>query len=437
MKVIASTPATKHKPFIYATFAIVLVCVFTVVFLQAQILTKSLAPLHSPSNTTTASSRTSPIAATTTAPGDKHSPLPTTPTAKTYPHLALALKTGAETAASRSAIQLLTFLQDAANVLVIAEAPGVKIGGVDVEDMYSGVYDRIEEKMRKEGKERRGDAVEGGTAESMGWQLDAHKNLPGFQLLHERFPDAEWYIMFDDDAYVLLDNYAAHLATLNPDDEWYLGQPNVFAGCDGVTNFGDGPLFAQGGAGIVISRGAMKKMVPVLDKCILKYRDCWAGDVRVALCMRDSGVLITQTDQLYQSPPNSDFEYPDTPCTEPLVFHKTLPHQIQSLYDAQRATPFNRTTFADSYHHMHFNNTLSRVSGDLRIRKDAHIAGAEREKHETESAESCLSVCESIKDCVAWTWREKECVIKYGPGRLEGREGMWGGVLAERYRCEK
>ncbi|KAJ3064268.1 hypothetical protein HDU98_012295, partial [Podochytrium sp. JEL0797] len=321
------------------TFSIILVCFAIVVILQAQLHTNS----------------SSPITPTTTAPTR----------ANTYPHLALALKTGAETAASRSAIQLLTFLRDAANVLVIAEAPHVKIGGVNVIDMYSGLYDRIEEKM----KGRRGDAVKGGSAESTGW-----------------------YIMFDDDAYVLLDNYATHLATLNPDDDWYLGQPTLFAGCDGVTNYGDGPLFAQGGAGIVVSRGAMKKMVPVLDNCILKYRDCWAGDVRVALCMRDAGVLITGTGDVYQSPPNTDFEYPDSPCTQPLVFHKTLPHQIQSLFEAQHATPRNRTTFADIYHHMHFNNTFSRVSGDLKILKDTFIAGHEREKRETESAEACLSV---------------------------------------------
>ncbi|KAJ3067706.1 hypothetical protein HDU98_009108, partial [Podochytrium sp. JEL0797] len=227
-------PVSKRKTFIYA---IVLVCLAADLLLHAQILTNPLPPPHSLSNTTTVSPLVSPIASTTTAPVDQHSPPITNPTAKTYPHLALALKTGSETAASRSSIQLLTFLQDAANLLVIAEAPGVRIGGLNAEDAYSGVYDRIEKKMKKERKGRRGDAVAGGTLESKGW-----------------------YIMFDDDTYLLLDNYSAHLETLNPADEWYLGQPNLFAGCDGVTNFGDGPSFANGGTGIVVSRGAMTKM---------------------------------------------------------------------------------------------------------------------------------------------------------------------------------
>ncbi|RKO96527.1 hypothetical protein CAUPRSCDRAFT_11780, partial [Caulochytrium protostelioides] len=34
---------------------------------------------------------------------------------------------------------------------------------------------------------------------SLGWQKDAHKNLPGFRLMATTFPDAEWYFMIDDD----------------------------------------------------------------------------------------------------------------------------------------------------------------------------------------------------------------------------------------------
>lgn len=36
----------------------------------------------------------------------------------------------------------------------------------------------------------------------------------------------------------------------------------------------------------------MKKLIPYVDKCINQYKPCWAGDVKVALCLRDAGVTI-------------------------------------------------------------------------------------------------------------------------------------------------
>ena len=37
---------------------------------------------------------------------------------------------------------------------------------------------------------------------SVGWKFDAHKNLPGWVLLYEKYPEAEWYVMIDDDTYL-------------------------------------------------------------------------------------------------------------------------------------------------------------------------------------------------------------------------------------------
>jgi hypothetical protein len=34
-------------------------------------------------------------------------------------------------------------------------------------------------------------------------------------------------------------------------------------------------MFAHGGTGIILSRGAVLKVLPILDTCIMKYKDCW------------------------------------------------------------------------------------------------------------------------------------------------------------------
>ncbi|KAJ3348549.1 hypothetical protein HDU83_001231 [Entophlyctis luteolus] len=277
-----------------------------------------------------------------------------------FPQFALALKTGAETAAARSAVQFMTFLDGPQNVLVFAEVranpfpPRKKksfqaqthVGSHLVEDVYTNAYTnaqaRIDAKRNATlfGKVMRRaldtiQVIGGQNAKTKGWTLDAHKNLPAYHLLRERFPNADWYIMFDDDTYVMLENLADFLGTLNASKPFYIGQPNRFKGCDGVKEFGHGPLFAQGGAGIIISRGGMNAMMPILDECIVKYKTCWAGDIRTGLCMRDAGVNITSNGQMHGSPPNAEFFFPDDPCTLPLTFHHSLPHQIQNLYDIE------------------------------------------------------------------------------------------------------
>ncbi|KAI9335704.1 hypothetical protein BDR26DRAFT_822383 [Obelidium mucronatum] len=374
-------------------------------------------------------------------------------------NIAFALKTGSETAASRAAIQLLTFLKHAKNVLVVAESGGFRVGDNVLEDVYTGVYDAAEERLRTNTDDgsilrvlsKRGlvpdQVIPGQKSRTRGWTLDAHKNLPAFQLLKKRFPDAEWYVMFDDDSFVYLDNLQEFLSTLDPDKPHYLGQANRFKGCDGVTVIGQGPKFAQGGAGIVISRGAMNAMSPILDKCILKYRTCWAGDIRVGLCMRDAGILAKDTQGFYGIPPNANFYFPNDPCVKPFIFHHALPHQIQSLYDIQisKQAQANNTqssphvTMADVFHYTHFIDPRSTRSTlpELRMQNNTDIRGRAVKYKEVGTPKECLEICEYIKECVGWTWDGKVCWTKNGAGKMETKEGMWGGVLAERYRCSK
>lgn len=82
---------------------------------------------------------------------------------------------------------------------------------------------------------------------SKGWKSDAKKNIPGFKLLFDQFPDSEWYFMIDDDTYVFLENMKDALAKYNPLESHYLGAIAQFTGCDGIQNLGTSPYFAHGG----------------------------------------------------------------------------------------------------------------------------------------------------------------------------------------------
>ncbi|KAI9225048.1 hypothetical protein BC828DRAFT_135660 [Blastocladiella britannica] len=181
------------------------------------------------------------------------------------------------------------------------------------------------------------------TKEKQGWKLDAHKFIPTIRHLRTRFPNASWFVILDDDAYVYMDNLHARLSKLDPNVPHYIGAPNIFAGCDGVRKFGEGPAFAHGGAGIYMSRAAVDGVMRVLDRCIVKYHDCWAGDIRVALCMRDAGVFVTNPFEglIHQVPPTATtFHFPPRrdqagACARPITFHHVRPYMYQALHAAE------------------------------------------------------------------------------------------------------
>ena len=43
--------------------------------------------------------------------------------------------------------------------------------------------------------------------------------------------------------------------------------------------------FLSSGSGIVMSLGAMLILEKAHDKCMIKFKDCWAGDVRLGQCL--------------------------------------------------------------------------------------------------------------------------------------------------------
>ncbi|KAJ3108127.1 hypothetical protein HDU96_007675 [Phlyctochytrium bullatum] len=387
-------------------------------------------------------------------------PLPIQPTPDPrYDRIAIALKTGHDTAASRASVQLLTFLSHVRNVLVIGDYPGDHIGPVPVVDVYNGVLD---EARRRAGLptspgsrrvERRSDVETPHVARrglpdqianveaTHGWATDAHKNLPGFQVLHHKFPDAEWYLMIDDDTYLFMDNLLAYVAQLNPDDpREYRGSVNMFAGCDGVEELGQGPGFAHGGSGILVGRAAMRKLVEGVEECIVKYHDCWAGDVRTALCLRDQGILVQDGEWFNGDPPNREFDFPDDACVRPKTFHHLAPHHIQWLYEAEqqarRTHPARGTTMADVYARFH------RPSAALpdHDRGGAVLASAHG-KQEAWSAKECERLCREWEPmwneekgrserCWAWVWDGGDgCWLKGTVEEAVERRGFWTGMV--------
>lgn len=270
--------------------------------------------------------------------------------------------------------------------------------------------------------------------DSTGWLADAHKNLPGFKEMWNRFPDASWYLMIDDDTYIFMDHLDNFLSQFDPKLPHYLGAATIFTGCDEVHKLGDGPLFGHGGSGIVLSHGALEKIMSegVMEECIDKYKSCFAGDIRLGLCLRDSGILIRRVVPYVfnRDPPHSLYWYPD-PCDRPITFHHLLVAQIQKLYDLEQKTKQNYpfTTFSEIFLDWIGDSDGEPVIGDRR--------GSDITSYSAETSDECREKCRIYSTCVSYTFSDGKCFLKSGIPviRDETTTSATTGYFSAKYIC--
>ncbi|KAJ3365720.1 hypothetical protein HDU91_002088 [Kappamyces sp. JEL0680] len=361
---------------------------------------------------------------------------------------AFAVKTGQDIASARLPILLSTYLSRVENKIIIGETPGMAINGMPMLDVYTHLYDGL---VDEDGSELRFTPHQKQKTptpsldiqqsvpneESKGWLADAHKNLPGFRELFRRFPEAKWYMMVDDDSYVFLDNLDSFLQDFNSSLPYYFGAGNTFSDCDGVQSWRHSTAFAHGGSGILVSRGAMLRLQSLWEFCIVRYHgasrrvltiDCWAGDVRLGLCLRDAGVLLTNVKGFHTNPPN-DLTVYGHPCSRPLTFHHLLPTQIQKLYEfelgATQNNPVAKITMAD----------LMPEWLDSIPRTNTNRKGDEYKTVLVRDLNACIERCRTDPACMAYSFKDRACALKRKVNILEKESGSTSGVMLSNFQC--
>ena len=111
----------------------------------------------------------------------------------------------------------------------------------------------------------------------------AWKHLAIMQHLASHYPDTPWYVIADDDSFIITHNLNIMMQHYRDDSRpLYLGA---------VVGVGVPPgnvLFIQGGAGIVVNRAAAKAILPLLSEshpsnCFAACQQ-WTGDMRLGCC---------------------------------------------------------------------------------------------------------------------------------------------------------
>lgn len=358
-----------------------------------------------------------------------------------FPELALGIRASTEDPITRISFQQMTFLQWAKQVAVVGAAPG-----------SAGAFQIV-------------------PAENNG------THLPSLLHLARRFPEAPWYMLADDDTYVFLANVRHAVRQLDASKGSYLGYAMHFRGCAGIKDFGEGPLFAQSGSGLLISKEAVWMLRERGSGCAERYPDCEVGEVRLGLCLRDVGIKMEDKRAGFHlvGPSSPNFVWPP-PCELPLAVPKASPAVMQLLYDAEREkreaiaarlallkraagnhsaallklgiapgeTSIGAIAPIVRYADLYAKFSIPQHGGTHQ--RGADIPGGDFETLSgTGSWSECRTACETNRHstpdrtCVAWSHDEvkAECRLKerIGAFRSAGSAGVVSGVVAANYVC--
>ncbi|KIH86293.1 hypothetical protein SPBR_08305 [Sporothrix brasiliensis 5110] len=185
-----------------------------------------------------------------------------------YDDVGVILKTGYGTqhrvSAQIEALGLRPHTVDGNNMIVIGDWAGEVVYGdkgeqIFVHDVIAPVLDsgilgsrancaRAEKYRALAAAVHAGDDVEAmRISKSDGWELDAMKFIPGLELAYQTMPNKNWYLLLDDDTFVIPSSLRLLLAHLDHSVPHYIG--------NAVGDFRG--RFAHGGSAIVLSREAV------------------------------------------------------------------------------------------------------------------------------------------------------------------------------------
>lgn len=175
----------------------------------------------------------------------------------------------------------------------------------------------------------------------------------------------------------------------------------------------------------------MKALALNIDHCIVKYKSCFAGDVRLGLCLRDSGVLLTKSFSFHKQPPQMVQNSPHA-CQKSITFHHMLVKQIQELWDFESrwaASNKNLMTFSDIY------KAVVDKDYDKEIMADTDMPGFDITHFNCTDSASCRNSCGNEPRCVSFSYSDGKCWLKDRFPHRKERKNFVSGIFRENFKC--
>ena len=169
---------------------------------------------------------------------------------------------------------------------------------------------------------------------------DWEKTRGAFQQALQCFPHAEWIAKLDDDSYVYAQRLFERLHTGD-----YVGFPVFVLHPNGTVLH-----YAQGGAGIILSRRAAQLLLQCSpDRSVYRWED-----VSVGWCMQQAGLPLTDLVGLFHGTPKEKMTWDPTwirrsePLAahmHPLTYHHLKPEEVLRLHLNRRRNPLPARAF--------------------------------------------------------------------------------------------
>ncbi|KAK2617019.1 hypothetical protein QQS21_000110 [Conoideocrella luteorostrata] len=277
-----------------------------------------------------------------------------------------------------------------------------------------------------------------------GWALDKFKFLPGVERAWAMKPNKEFYVFYETDTYIIWDNMFRFLDALDPDAPIYMGSPSP-GRIDGRRE--QGTLFANGGPGYVLSRGAMKKLLhrrvgptgafhdpPATEKFrYLAHDGECCGDSILGFALWESGVVLqgfypSFTPYLLTTLPFDDDHW----CHPLLTMHKVDTKDMVALWkwEFEHRKHGQPIIYSDLWYFYHPGRGPSTRNNWNNNARNSFEPPAEPR---ADSFEECQKLCSNDEKCLQWLWKgrdRKTChlmhSIHYGsPQNAHEEEGKW------------
>ncbi|KAH8695025.1 hypothetical protein BGW36DRAFT_195765 [Talaromyces proteolyticus] len=275
------------------------------------------------------------------------------------PDVAVIIKTGANLIYEKLPIQLLTGLQCANDPLIFSDLAQT-LGPYRVYDVLEDVSEDIKQSSdfdyyrQLQEFQRFGQDLRLLHDRAPAWKLDRYKFIHMLKKSWNLRPGHDWYIFLEGDTYILWANAMLWLQQFDPQTPYYFGQQSYYKN----------EPFAHGGSGIIISRGAMEKVLgddpefsPRYDK--LAKEEVY-GDYVLMKALQEKGVTLSPYKPILQGERLSTLRFgpgrhkDERYWCQPLVsLHHVTPSDVEALWqlEQQQQDLTRPILFSDVYNH--------------------------------------------------------------------------------------
>lgn len=247
-------------------------------------------------------------------------------------------------------------------------------------------------------------------------------------------PNKKWYLMLDDDTYLVQPSLKLLLDHLDPSVPYYIGNA-----------VGDYKArFAHGGSGVILSHAAIRKLFShpkVVAAAHLESLDETWGDRLLATTLVKLGVYLDESFVTFfngENPSKTKLTWQRF-CSPIISFHSlTSPEEMETasrvsknatspvrwmdLWDVSGAPPLDSPTW-DSGHE----------DWDHVGRLDETVMVIDKISNQ----QDCARICTTRKTCLAWTWESKTRACHLSPWMIPGERavGKVSGIKVPRVKA--